>query len=175
MTSQEGTTPTDTRQLLVTQIEALYGMAALNLADMSHDDSLVPTAGGGNCANWVLGHLVNVHNTIMQLAGADPVWESELLERAGFDPITKPEDAIPWEAMRTAFLDSRERCVAAVEALSAEALADEKPAPFGGVTTRGGLLGFLVLHQVYHAGQLALCRRAAGLPGVIRAPGQPRN
>jgi uncharacterized damage-inducible protein DinB len=46
------------------------------------------------------------------------------------------------------------------------------PAPFGGETTRAGLLAVLVTHQWYHAGQLGMTRRAAGKQAAILAPGQ---
>jgi uncharacterized damage-inducible protein DinB len=39
-------------------------------------------------------------------------------------------------------------------------------------TTRGGMLGLLAVHQCYHAGQLGMARRGAGLRTAILAPGQ---
>ena len=41
---------------------------------MTHAQSLAQPAGGGNCANWILGHLVNVHNAVIRVARAEPVW-----------------------------------------------------------------------------------------------------
>lgn len=41
--------------------------------------------------------------------------------------------------------------------------------------SRAELLNILAFHQAYHAGQLAICRRIAGLDGVIKAPGQPQT
>ncbi len=42
--------------------------------------------------------------------------------------------------------------------------------PFGNQVTRGEFLNLLAVHQNYHAGQLGLSRRLAGLEGAIRAP-----
>ena len=37
--------------------------------------------------------------------------------------------------------------------------------PFGNQVTRGEFLNLMAFHQCYHAGQLGLSRRLAGLPG----------
>lgn len=160
------------QEMLARHFELVYDMIERNLDGMTHEQSLVRPTAGGNCANWILGHLVNVHNGLMQVLGEEPVWESDQLARAGFDPIESPEGAIEWEPLRDRFLGSRERCLAAVRALTDDALAEEVPAPFGGTTSRAGLVTTLAFHQTYHAGQLALARRFAGLPGVIKGPGQ---
>jgi uncharacterized damage-inducible protein DinB len=108
----------------------------------------------------------------MGLIGEQPVWESDQLKRAGFDPITGPSNAIDWDTLRDRFLGSKERCLAAVSRLSEQALGESVPHPFGGTCSRVELLNTLAFHQTYHAGQLALSRRVAGLEGVIKAPGQ---
>jgi uncharacterized damage-inducible protein DinB len=161
------------QDVLVEQFAVLYGGAARNLDGMTQEDSLV-AVGGGNCANWMLGHLVNVHNGIMQLAGGEPVWEDERLKNAGWDPIDDPSKAIDWDTLRDRFLASRDRCLAALGGLSDAALDDAVPNPFGGTTTRGRLLALLATHQWYHVGQLGLARRAAGREGAILGPGQTR-
>jgi DinB superfamily len=160
------------REQLVHQFVLLYATAAANLAGVTHDGSLAQPAGGGNCANWILGHLVNVHNAVMQVAGAEPVWQSEQLARAGFEPITGPAEAIEWDTLVERFLGSRDRCLAALGALTDAALEEQVADPFGGVCSRAQLLGTLAYHQAYHAGQLGMARRTAGLPGAVRAPGQ---
>lgn len=160
------------QEMLERQFGIVYDVVERNVEGMTHEQSLARPGSGGNCANWILGHVVDVHNGLMQVLGEDPVWETEQLSRAGFDPIEGPEGAIDWDTLRDRFLASRERCLAAVRALTDDALADEFPDPFGGTTDRAGLLVILAFHQGYHAGQLGLARRFAGLPGVIKGPGQ---
>lgn len=154
------------------QFDFVYKLIAANTAGMTQEHSLAQPSPGGNCANWVLGHLTNVQNDAMRLVGEKPVWENDQLKRAGYDPIEEPAGAIDWETLRDRFLASGERCVKAVSALSEEASAEDVPHPFGGTCSRGELLSLLAFHQAYHAGQLAMCRRIAGLEGVIKAPGQ---
>jgi uncharacterized damage-inducible protein DinB len=170
--TNEGYSMMTNQEMLARHLELVYAMVGRNVEGMTHDQSLARPVAGGNCANWILGHLVNVHNRLMQVLGEEPVWESAELARAGFDPIESPERAIEWDTLRDRFLGSQERCLAAVRALTDDAMADELPAPFGGATSRAGLLVVLAFHQTYHAGQLGLARRFAGLPGVIKAPGQ---
>lgn len=150
----------------------MYQTAAANLNGMTQEHSLAQPPEGGNCANWILGHLTKVQNGLMSLIGEQPVWESEQLQRAGFDPITGSSNAIDWNTLRDQFLGSKERCLAAVSRLSDQALAESVPHPFGGTCTRAELLNVLAFHQTYHVGQLALARRAAGLEGAIKGPGQ---
>lgn len=161
------------RDLLVQQFGVIYYMVGRNIDGLTPDESLVPAAGGGNTANWILGHLTNVQNAVMQIIGAAPVWQSAELERARFDhPIRDASDAIDWNALVTHFNASRDTCLAGLAALSDESLAETMPDPFGSTTTRAGMLSLLATHQCYHAGQLGMARRAAGKKAAILAPGQ---
>jgi len=149
-----------------------FQIAAVNTEGMTQAHSLAHPARGGNCANWILGHLTNVQNGVMGLIGEKPVWENEQLKRAGFDPITQADEAIDWEMLRERFLGSRERCLAAIAKLSDDSLAETVPHPFGGTCSRAELLTTLAFHQAYHVGQLGVVRRVAGLDGVVKQPGQ---
>jgi uncharacterized damage-inducible protein DinB len=160
------------RDMLVQQFGAIYSVIARNVEGLTHADSLAP-AGGGNTANWILGHLVNVQNGAMSVIGAPPVWESEQLERARFDhPIRAASEAIDWDTLVERFNASRDACLGALASLTDEALAEPMPDPFGRDTTRAGMLAVLAVHQCYHAGQLGMTRRAAGHKTAILAPGQ---
>lgn len=153
------------------QLHVTHVVAAQNLEGMTARDSLVQPPGGGNCANWILGHLVNVHNELAGVLGVAPVWEAPELERAGPEPIREAEGALDWEELVARFAEAEPRLGAALEGLSDEALAEVIPTPAFGDTPRGVLLATILFHQAYHAGQLATARRLAGLPGAIRIPG----
>ena len=159
-------------QALAQQFGFVYGVIGRNLEGMTQHHSIAQPPQGGNCANWILGHVTNVQNGVMSLLGEAPVWQSEQLAHAGFEPIRSQTHAIDWDTMRSQFLASRERCIAAIAALPEQKLAETVPHPFGGTCTRGELLTTLAFHQAYHAGQLGMCRRVAGLEGAIKAPGQ---
>lgn len=161
------------RDILEQQYDVIYSVIALNIEGLTQESSLAPAAGGGNTANWILGHLVNVHNGVMGLIGAPPVWESEQLDRARFDnPIRDARDAIDWDTLVERFNASREACLAGLASLTDDALAEEMTDPFGEASTRAGMLALLSVHQCYHAGQLGMSRRAAGLRTAVLGPGQ---
>ena len=163
------------QHLITHQFDLVYRMIADNVEGMTAEQSLAQPSPGGNCANWILGHMTNVQNGVMRLVGQGPVWESDQLSHAGWEPITSRTKAIAWETLRDRILDSRERCLTAISNLSDEKMADEVPHPFGGTTSRGQLLSTLAFHQAYHAGQLGIARRIAGLEGAVKGPGQPRR
>lgn len=160
----------DAIDAIKTHYRLAYRTIAMNTEGMSHRASLRQPAPGGNCANWILGHVTAVQNEVMKLLGEAPAWDGEALERTA-RPITSEAEAIDWDAMRRAFLASEERCLAAIDGLTEEKL-DEPgyPNPLGGELRFGELLNFLGFHQCYHAGQIGMSRRLAGLDGVIRSP-----
>src|SRR5262249_15619821 len=82
------------QQMLAHQFDLVYRMIAENVAGMTAEQSLAQPSPGGNCANWILGHLTNVQNSVMKLVGEEPVWESDQLSRAGWEPITGQHKAI---------------------------------------------------------------------------------
>ena len=165
----------NSQQVITHQFGLVYRMIADNVEGMTAEQSLAQPSPGGNCANWIVGHLTNVQNAVMGLVGQEPVWESDQLKNAAWEPITGPARAIPWETMRDSILGSQARCLTAISNLSDEQMAEEVPHPFGGTTSRAELLSTLAFHQAYHAGQLGIVRRVAGLEGAVKGPGQPRG
>src|SRR2546427_452398 len=115
--SSKGDRTVNMQEAVAQHFRLMYQTAAANLNGLTHDQSLMQPSPGGNCANWILGHLMNVHNGVMSLVGEKPVWESSQLAQAGDNPITGPTNAIDWNTMRERFLGSKDRCLAAISAL----------------------------------------------------------
>jgi len=157
--------------ILAHQLQVLHVVVARNLEGMSPEDSLAQPAGGGNCANWILGHLVNVHNELAGILGISRVWESPDLERAGAEPIRSADGAIPWKVLVERFAASEDRFAEALVELTDDQLAEVIPSDAFGDTPRGTLLATVLFHQAYHTGQLASARRLAGHDGAIKIPG----
>src|SRR5262245_56105096 len=76
-----------TQQLIAHQFDLVYRMISDNVGGMTAEQSLAQPSPGGNCANWILGHLTNVQNGVMRLAGQDPVWESGQLSDDGWEAL----------------------------------------------------------------------------------------
>jgi len=123
--------------ILAHQLHLVHLVAARNLEGMSAEDSLVQPPGRGNCANWILGHLVNIHNQLAEVLGVAPVWEAPELERAGPEPIRDAGGAIDWHELVARFAAAETRMAGALEALSDEELAEVISTPvFGGSSSR---------------------------------------
>ena len=55
------------KAMLKTQFGITAYVVDKNVEGFSHDDSLKQPAPGGNCANWVLGHMVKARNGALAL------------------------------------------------------------------------------------------------------------
>lgn len=161
--------------LIAHQFELMYYSVRANVADLTMEHSLLQPPAGGNCANWILGHLTAVQNGVLRVVGAEPVWDDARFAAPShfFAPITSAAEAIDWDELVERFLGSAERCIAGIGAMTESQMAESLPDPFGGSSTRGQLLALLSFHQAYHVGQLASARRLAGFDGAVRFPGQP--
>ena len=76
-----------TREMLQAQFDLIYTTVEAYTAGLSEEDSLASPREGGNCANWILGHLTSAQNSLMQLLGAEPVWTDAGLERDWNEPV----------------------------------------------------------------------------------------
>jgi len=137
----------------------------VNARDLSHDESLVQPRPGGNCANWVLGHIVATRGAALRLVGEDPIWnETESAPyRRGSSPITGRDGARPFAEILAALDRSQERLMAGLERMA--------DAGLGSVESEGSPaanLAGLQFHEAYHAGQLGILRRMAGKKGAIQ-------
>jgi hypothetical protein len=132
---------------------------------LTHADSLIQPHGGGNCLNWVVGHIAATRNTVLELVQEKPILAESVAVRygQGSSPITTAEDAHPFEQLIDAFRSAQEPLVSALGRLSAAQLA--APSRLG--RTVGELLAILQFHEAYHIGQAGLLRRILGRPGAI--------
>lgn len=142
---------------------------AKNVEGMSEDQALV-RAPGGSCALWVLGHILASRNGVHALLKLPPA-----LPDATAAPFKRgaPADGLAGTGTSLSDLQAawRSSQAALEEALPRLTAGDLErrltmPAPLGeGAVAEH--LGFLSFHESYHAGQLGILRRLAGLPGAI--------
>ncbi len=165
------TLPAGPAAVLQLQARITHHVVKLQLAGITHAESLVRPAAGGNCLNWVVGHLLTVEGLILSLLGQPPVMPAGALARyeRGAPPLADGADALDLARLLAAWDEAAPRLEAGFAAITSERLAS--PAPFSPTgdphETVGSLLTALVWHQGYHAGQAAILRRLAGKPGAI--------
>ena len=155
-----------TRSFLLRQLELNYGALFRNLEGITHEESLIVPETGGNCLNWVVGHIVSARCRMMTQLGIPPVWQMDLaFHYSGHEEANwLPEKALDLKSLQTDLVRSQQDLLNALEGMVD-----------GMLTTpddNGRLLGdaviFFNFHEAYHGGQVALLRRIIGKPGVIR-------
>src|SRR5687767_1381443 len=131
-----------------------YEVLKKNLAGVTHEESLIQPEGGGNCLNWVLGHILATRDNALQLLHQEPVWgkaEAEIYQR-GSEPLRDGSNAQRLEKVVADLGRSQERLIAGLATVSQPDLT--APSPDKSIAdTVGELLFVLQFHEAYHAGQ----------------------
>lgn len=142
-----------------------------NTAGITQEQSLVQPGPGGNCLNWIAGHITGSRDGFLLAIGADPFPKGRYGRyMKGGAAITGPgEGVLPLAEIVADFASVQERMFEGVGTLSAGDLG--KKAPFSPINnpdeTIGSLVAGLVFHESYHIGQTGVLRRLAGLGGAI--------
>ena len=160
-----------------TAIAHLYtldsGVIHGTLDDVAEEETFVQPQEGGNCMNWILGHIVANRQNALGLVQGEPLVDPRIVERyaRGSDPVSGPEDgAADTKELLLALDATHERLLDYLRSASDEDLA----APLPGGPSRilgecvGDALASLAWHEGYHAGQLGILRRMVGRPGVLK-------
>ena len=142
-----------------------YAVLKKNLEGLTHEESLLQPEGGGNCLNWVLGHIVATRNQALELLHQEPIWRVEETDvyRRGSLPIRDGSQAQPLDKISADLERSQDRLVVGLTKVTAQ----EMNAPVGDQSV-GEKLFVLQFHEAYHAGQTGLLRRMAGHEGAIK-------
>jgi uncharacterized damage-inducible protein DinB len=142
-----------------------------NIAGLTQQDSLIQPSPGGNCLNWVVGHLVCIYNNLLLMLGQDQVEDPEKLKRydRGTPPIKDSAEALDLNELLAIWDRAQPRIDAGLASLTPERLDEKAPvSPTNNPNeTVRSLLGVVGFHQAYHVGQLGILRRIAGKPGAI--------
>lgn len=159
-------------ELLREQAKIVHRVLRMNAEGLTQQDSLIQPQPGGNCLNWVVGHLVCVYGDVLPVLGQEPVFEKEALKRydRGSAQLEEPGEALPLEELLGAWDEASRRVDRGLAGASTELL--DQRAPFSprknpDETVRS-LLTVVMFHQAYHAGQSGLLRRLAGKEGAMK-------
>ena len=159
-------------RVLREQVQAINGTLRANTQGLTQEDSLVQPAPGGNCLNWIVGHLMDTWDLLLPLVDQQPVLGREALARykRGTAQLQAAGDAMPLSDLLAACDEAARRMDAGLATLTSEKL--DEPAPFSPRNkpdeTLRSLLSIVIFHQGYHAGQTGLLRRIAGKEGKIK-------
>jgi hypothetical protein len=139
------------------------GLVQRGMADLTEQEMVEQPAGLPNHAMWTVGHLVLSCQGILVELGAEP-WLPDDWEATfgyGSAPVPHAEDYPAKDEMVALLEDAAARLRAAV--LDIDDSVWERPLPDETFPTMGHLLlQVVVAHTAYHAGQLAVWRKAIG-------------
>jgi hypothetical protein len=157
-------------RLLSRLFEMNYGALFRNLEGITREEALVRPERGGNCINWVTGHIVASRNNVLTLLDHHPIWPKPLahLYSGRDDSGWTNETAADFDIIRADLARSQKTIMAALDSVDARGLS--KRSENG--RTLAEVLGFFQFHEAYHAGQVGVLRRIVGKQGAIRAPGR---
>lgn len=125
---------------------------------ISHEESLKSQDKGGNCLNWVIGHLVVTRDVLHKALGLETLCDDKTTELyvRGSENIS-PENALDLKKLIELYNKSQENVMKAMEEKDLRDNADNNKTVAG-----------LAFHEAYHIGQLGLLRRFLGKEGVIK-------
>jgi len=163
-------------QTLIQTLSIQFGYTANvyggTLKGLSDDDALGQPSPGGNCLNWVAGHIVDSRGATLELLGQDRPFPSDKYARyvRGSEAVTGAEGSVPLSEMLADFAATGDGLKAGLAGLTSERLAEKAPFSPGNdeKETVGSLLVGLAFHESYHCGQLGVLRRMAGKDGIIK-------
>jgi len=154
------------------QASLVHKVVRTNVDGITHEESLLQPEPGGNCLNWVLGHLVWAYAGALPLVRQTAAVDRERLAQyaRGGPPLTEPSRAMRFDELLAAWDESSRRMDRGLAEFPTDTLAQPAPgSPTGNPNeTVGSLLATIMFHQAYHTGQTAVLRRLIGKAGAIK-------
>lgn len=116
----------------------------------------------GNCANWVLGHIVQNRQELLRTLGLEVFWTEaqEAIYKFGSEPITSQDcPHLPLERLLNDMVRSEDMIVTRLQSITDEELdvLDEDE------TSLGKTINFQIWHEGYHVGQFEVLRQLSGV------------
>jgi uncharacterized damage-inducible protein DinB len=132
---------------------------------LSHAESLIQPQPGGNCLNWVMGHLVVNLIDILSVLGQEAPGDFPDMARyrIGSEPILGEEEdgIVRLEELVNTYSSLSAQIADRLSQMSAEDF-DEEMDFWQGKSRRGYVAFFYFFHNTYHLGQLEFLRNLAG-------------
>jgi hypothetical protein len=131
---------------------------------LTQADTLLQPQPGGNCMNWVLGHLLENQVSLLEvLGGASPLDATPLARyRRNSEPVKGTEaDIMPLESLLNGHTLVHQAITDRLDKLT-EADLDQETQFGDRLVKRSWYLLFMHFHYTYHVGQLEQLRQLAG-------------
>jgi len=131
---------------------------------LTHEEGLLQPQPGGNCLNWVIGHLVGNLVITLSVLGGDPPSGLPDLEHYGYEskPVLCDEAGVLDLHVLINAYALLTKTISERLAQMSEADFDEEIEFWQGQSRLGYIAFFYFFHNTYHIGQLEQLRNLAG-------------
>ncbi|MFP3834106.1 hypothetical protein [Chryseobacterium sp. SIMBA_028] len=145
-------------ELVKNQIFSSLKIVSLNTEGITHEESMIFPNDEANCMNWILGHLIYIRNSLLNILGEESIWDSEKFSCYNRGEIAwdRKTEFINFDELKSYLQQSQDKLEAKLNIL--ESFKEENVKD----------ISTLCLHEIYHGGQLGYLRRILGRPGAIR-------
>ena len=145
-------------EIFVTQFEFIYKALSLNIENINHEESMLYPAQGGNCMNWMLGHILEYRNRMLVVLNEEPIWNNEAVScyKRGTNGISEKENFLQWQQLLNHLSQTQISISKALKEI--EINEPDKIKSFAQ----------LLAHESYHTGQIGLLRRVLGKEGKLK-------
>lgn len=143
----------------------------VTLEGLSHEDCLKRPEPGGNCINWILGHLLVSRQWMLSFFDCQwdiPTNAISVYQRGSSGDVES--SFLPLDKLLSLWEESSSLLMTEIGKLTPEKMSAMVPvkAPFTKEDTLERRYFFLYFHESYHLGQIGLLRRLIGKDGAIR-------
>lgn len=150
------------------------GSVILNTSDITHEESLISPEKEANCLNWIVGHIIDARNQLLELLDQEPVWDNKLhsFYIRGSQPLQDDNLFLSFYSLLALLKESNDRILKGLNDLRRERHDEifSIRAPDGTVIQHT-LIEWLTtfsFHESYHAGQTGVLRKMLGKEGKIK-------
>ena len=167
----------DAQDYLERQFSEVRRLSGAPMQEIAEEQVNWAPPGTANVISAILLHQAGIEDAVVQqrLRGEPRIWERDgWAEKTGV--AMTPGSGGGWEELKTqtVSLAPIQAYAAAVHAatdaylasLTDEELRREMPWPFGGTRTVADFLALIVVHTVFHAGEVSALKGAQGVPGI---------
>ncbi len=131
---------------------------------ISHAESMAQPPFGDNNFNWLVGHLVESRNELLEVIGLAPIWtaKTQMKYQTGSDPVSEPGNpGEDFDRLKADFVLTQDLLVVRISEMSEEELCQDIGDGEEESTIAATINGY-IWHETYHIGQLEILRPMVG-------------
>jgi uncharacterized damage-inducible protein DinB len=131
---------------------------------INHEESMIAPQFGGNTINWIVGHLVQSRNEMLEVIGLAPIWTAaiQMKYQTGSKPISNPDNiGVDFDRLLTDYRAAQDLLLVRIAEMTEEELNQEIGEGEQKTTIAATVNGY-IWHETYHIGQIELLRPMVG-------------